>query len=216
MGFAHALLRRPLPAPLAKSQPLANTLLLGIGRLAMLGPIIGVGVLVLLYAWYASIVARKNRVAAALAGIDAQLNLRHDLIPNLLAIAKRYMAHESTLLEEVTRLRASATSATDPAAKFAAEQQLTAGLNRLIATAENYPDLKADGPMIEAQRGLQEVETNIAAARRFYNSAVESLRNAAQTFPGPLLAGLAGAGTMPPMFEAPAEARAAIDAAAHL
>jgi LemA protein len=169
-----------------------------------------------LYAWYASIVARRNRVAAALAGIDAQLNQRHDLIPNLLAIAKRYMAHESGLLEEVTRLRAAATGASDPAARFAAEQQLSAGLGRLIATAENYPDLKADGPMIEAQRGLQEVETNIAAARRFYNSAVEDLRNATQTFPGSLLAPLAGAGTTPPMFEASAEARAPVDAAAHL
>lgn len=169
-----------------------------------------------LYAWYASIVARRNKVDAALAGIDAQLNMRHDLIPNLLAVAKRYMAHESGVLEEVTRLRAAATSATDPAAKFAAETQLSAGLNRLVATAENYPDLKADGPMIEAQRGLQEVETNIAAARRFYNSAVEDLRNATQTFPGSLLAPLAGASTSPPMFEAAPDARAPVDAAAHL
>jgi LemA protein len=177
--------------------------------------VVGV-VLVGLYAWYAAIVSRRNKVAAALAGIDAQLTQRHDLIPNLLAVAKRYMAHESAVLEEVTSLRSAAGSATDTAAKFAAEAQLGAGLNRLLATAENYPDLKAAGPMIEAQRGLQEVETNIAAARRFYNSAVEDLRNAVQTFPGPLLAGLAGAGTTPPMFEASTEARAPVDAAAHL
>ena len=182
----------------------------------MLLIIVAVIVVAGLYAWYASIVARKNRVAAALAGIDAQLNQRHDLVPNLLAIAKRYMAHESGVLEDVARLRAAATGAATPAAKFAAEAQLDAGIGRLFAVAENYPALKADGPMIEAQRGLQEVETNIAAARRFYNSAVEDLRNATQTFPGPLLAGLAGAGTPPPMFEAPAEARAPIDAAAHL
>jgi len=181
--------------------------------------LVGIIVLVLLavaYLWYAGIVAKKNKVAAALAGIDAQLTMRHDLIPNLLAVAKRYMAHESSVLEDVTRLRTAATTATDPAAKFAAEAQLSAGLNRLIATAENYPDLKAAGPMIEAQRGLQEVETNIAAARRFYNSAVEDLRNATQTFPGSLLAPLAGAGTSPPMFEATAEARAPVDAAALL
>jgi LemA protein len=184
-----------------------------------MGMLVGIVVLVVavgLYAWYASIVSRRNKVAAALAGIDAQLNMRHDLVPNLLAIAKRYMAHETALLEEVTRLRTAATGAADPAAKFAAEQQLSAGLGRLIATAENYPELKADGPMMEAQRGLQEVETNIAAARRFYNSAVEDLRNATQTFPGSLIAPLAGAGTTPPMFEASAEARAPVDAAAHL
>lgn len=180
----------------------------------MLGYIIaGIGTAGL-YAWYATIVAKRNRVAEALAGIDAQLNQRHDLVPNLLAIAKRYMTHESDLLEEVTRLRGAASAARDPAAKFAAEAQLDGGIGRLLAVAENYPALKADGPMIEAQRGLQEVETNIAAARRFYNSAVADLRNATQTFPGSLLAPLAGAGgTPPPFFEASAQARAPIDAA---
>nr|WP_310523315.1 LemA family protein [Polymorphobacter sp.] len=179
--------------------------------------IIAAVVLAGLYFWYASIVAKRNRVAEALAGIDAQLNQRHDLVPNLLAIAKRYMAHESDLLTEVTQLRAAAGAATGATAKFAAEAKLDAGIGRLLATAENYPDLKADGPMIEAQRGLQEVETNIAAARRFYNSAVADLRNATQTFPGSLLAPLAGAGgAPPPFFEATAETRAPIDAAAHL
>jgi LemA protein len=178
--------------------------------------VVGV-VLAGLYFWYASIVAKRNRVAEALAGIDAQLNMRHDLVPNLLAVAKRYMAHESDVLEQVTRLRAEATAATGPAAKFAAEAKLDAGIGRLMAVAENYPALKADGPMIEAQRGLQEVETNIAAARRFYNSAVADLRNATQTFPGALLAPLAGAGgPPPPFFEATAEARAPVDAAALL
>lgn len=173
-------------------------------------------VLIGLYAWYASIVRRRNRVGEALAGIDAQLNQRHDLVPNLLAIAKRYMAHESGVLDDVTRLRTAAASAASPAAKFAAEAQLDAGLGRLMAVAENYPALKADGPMIEAQRGLQEVETNIAAARRFYNSAVADLRNATQTFPGSLLAPLAGASTPPPFFEASEAARAPVDAAALL
>lgn len=183
----------------------------------MIGYIIAAAVLLGLYAWYASIVAKRNRVGEALAGIDAQLNQRHDLVPNLLAIAKRYMAHESDVLDEVTRLRTAAGAARDPAAKFAAEAQLDAGIGRLMAVAENYPDLKAAGPMIEAQRGLQEVETNIAAARRFYNSAVADLRNATQTFPGSLLAPLAGAGgTPPPFFEAPVAARAPIDAAALL
>ena len=169
-----------------------------------------------LYFWYAGIVAKRNRVAEALAGIDAQLNQRHDLVPNLLAIAKRYMTHEGDVLEQVTQLRSAVSAASGPAARFAAEQKLDAGLGRLFAVAENYPALKADGPMIEAQRGLAEVETNIAAARRFYNSAVADLRTATQTFPGSLLAPLAGASTSPPFFEAPAEARAPIDAAAHL
>ena len=178
--------------------------------------VIGI-VLAGLYFWYASIVAKRNRVAEALAGIDAQLNMRHDLVPNLLAIAKRFMAHESGIIDQVTEARASAAGAATPAAKFAAEARLEAGIGRLMAVAENYPTLKADGPMIEVQRGLQEVETNIAAARRFYNSAVADLRTATQTFPGSLLAPLAGAGgPPPPFFEASAESRAPIDAAALL
>ncbi len=181
-----------------------------------MGLIIIAVVLAGLYFWYAGIVAKRNRVAEALAGIDTQLNQRHDLVPNLLTIAKRFMAHESDLLTEVTALRSAASTASGPAAKFAAEQKLDASIGRLLATAENYPALKADGPMIEAQRSLAEVENNIAAARRFYNSAVAELRTATQTLPGSLRAPLAGASTPPPFFEAPAEARAPVDAAALL
>jgi len=184
--------------------------------------ILGVVVLVGLYLWYATIVTRRNRVGEALAGVDVQLTQRHDLIPNLLAVAKRFMTHERALIEEITALRARGTQAvgvTDPAAiagKFAAEDKLGTDLQRLFAVAEAYPDLKSQAPMMEAQRGLSEVETNIAAARRFYNSAVADLRNAIQIFPGSLLAGMAGASVPPPFFEARAEDRAAIDASAHL
>jgi LemA protein len=173
---------------------------------------------VTLYFWYATIVNRRNRVAEALAGIDVQLTQRHDLIPNLLAIARKFMEHELALFDEVAALRSKATSfgnTTDPAAmasKFAAEGQLAAGLGRFFAVAENYPSLKSDGPMIEAQRGYQEVETNIAAARRFYNAAVGGLNNAVQIFPGSLLAGFAGVAKLPPFFEASAVAREGVDA----
>ena len=172
----------------------------------------------LLYFWYAAIVKRRNRVAEALADIDVQLTQRHDLIPNLLAIARKFMEHERALLDEIAALRSKAASfgnTTDPAAmagKFAAEGQLTAGLGRLFAVAENYPTLKSDGPMIEAQRANQEAETNIAAARRFYNAAVGELSNSIVIFPGPLLASLAGVAQPPPFFEAPAAARVAVDA----
>lgn len=184
--------------------------------------LIAVVVLGGLYAWYATIVARKNRVAEALAGIDVQLTQRHELIPNVLAIAKRFMAHETDLLEDIARLRATGASkigATEPGAvaeKFQAEAALDLGMGRLFAVAENYPELRSSELMVEAQRTYQEVETNIAAARRFYNSAVGQLRNACQVFPGPLLAGLAGAGTLPPFYEADAAARAPVSAADHL
>lgn len=184
---------------------------------------IGLGVLAVgLYAWYATIVMRRNRVSEALAGVDVQLNQRHDLIPNVLTIARRFMEHEKGLLEEIAALRAQAArparggDAAQVAQKFEAEAALGARMDRLFAVAEAYPDLKSQGPMVEAQRSYQEVETNIAAARRFYNAAVAELRNAVQIFPGPLLAGLAGVGTPPPFFEAEAAVRGSVDANQHL
>jgi len=179
-------------------------------------------VLVALYIWYATIVTRRNRVGEALAGIDVQLSQRHELIPNVLAIAKRYLAHEQQLLADIARLRTTGQDrlgTRDPAAikeKFEAENQLSAGLGRLFAVAEGYPELKADGVMRQAQASYQEVETNVAAARRFYNTAVGDLRNACQIFPGQILAVLAGAGRLPPFFEAPAEHRGPVNAAEHL
>jgi LemA protein len=184
--------------------------------------IVVVGVLAALYGWYASIVGKKNKVAEALSGVDVQLTQRHDLIPNLLAIAKRFMEHERGLLDEITALRAKAAQgvgAQDPKAvadKFAAESALDASVGKLFAVAENYPQLKSDGPMLEAQRAYQEVETNIAASRRFYNASVTELRNSTQVFPGNILAGMAGVTAPPPFFEAQAADRAPVDAAAHL
>ena len=184
-----------------------------------------IAVLVLLgigYAWYAGIVRKKNPVGEALGGVDVQLTQRRDLVPNVLAVAKRFLSHERELLEQVTALRARAAqpaSLSDPAAlkaKFDAEAQLGGGLEKLFAVAEGYPELKSDATMVEAQRTYQEVETNIAAARRFYNSSVGDLRNSVQTFPGPLLAGLAGVGELPPFFEADASAREPVNAADHL
>ena len=190
--------------------------------MGVLGLLVLLAAAALLYGWYASIVGKKNKVAEALSGVDVQLTQRHDLLPNLLAIAKRFMEHERGLLDEITALRAKAqqpASASDPQAlgdKFAAEAALGAGVDRLFAVAENYPQLKSDGPMLEAQRAYQETETNIAAARRFYNASVTDLRNATQVFPGNLLAGMAGAGSPPPFFEAAAASRAPVDAAAAL
>src|SRR5215210_4012193 len=138
------------------------------------------------YAWYAAIVRRKNRVMEALAGIDVQLQQRHDLIPNVLTIARRFMEHERQLLTEITDLRAKAHQQVGErdfakvAEKFETEGRLAQQMGRLMMLTENYPQLKSDGPMIEAQRTYTEIETNIAAARRFYNATVTALNNAVQ------------------------------------
>lgn len=168
-------------------------------------------VLAALYIWYASIVRRANKVREALGSIDAHLRQRHDLIPNVVKLAGRFMEHERGLIEEVTRLRARVQEVgAGSAERFAAENQLAAAAGRLLLTAENYPTLKSDATIIEAQRSWAETEGQITAARRFYNAAVTELNNAVQVFPGSLLGAVAGIKAMP-YFETPPETRDAPD-----
>lgn len=172
-------------------------------------PEIVFGVIVIAaYIWYAVIVARRNRVDEALAGIDVQLTKRHELIPNVLTIARKFMDHEKSLLADITELRTKASanvtggSAEAVAAKFGAADALTEKLNQLFISVEAYPELKSHQTMQTAQVTLNEVETQLAAARRFYNSAVADLNTAIEIFPGTLLAGLAHARRLPP-YNAP-------------
>ncbi|MDR1989174.1 MAG: LemA family protein [Acidobacteriaceae bacterium] len=174
------------------------------------------------FLWYVAIVTRKNRVDEALSDIDVQLAQRHELVPNVLQIAKRYLEHEKDLLADIARLRSAAegqlsgADAQTIAAKFSAENQLSAGLGRLFAVSENYPQLKSDALMTRAQATYQEVETNVAAAQRYYNASVTALRNACRIFPGPVIAPLAGVIHLPPFFEAPPEYTGPVNAAALL
>jgi LemA protein len=175
--------------------------------------LVAVGLLVGVYVWYAVIVARRNKVAEALSSVDVHLNQRHDLVPNIVKLAARFMEHERGLIEEVTRLRrlvdgplAGAPGGVE--ARFALEGQLAQRVGQLLVTMEAYPQLKSDATVVEAQRTWTEVEAQITAARRFYNAAVNQLNTAIQIFPGNLLAGFAGARPMP-FFEAAAAAREA-------
>ena len=171
------------------------------------------GLLVGGYLWYAAIVARRNKVSEALSSVDVHLNQRHDLVPNIVKLAARFMEHERGLIEEVTRLRGRlegplAGAPGEVEARFALEGQLAQRVGQLLVTMEAYPELKSDTTMLEAQRTWTEVEAQITAARRFYNAAVNQLNTAIQVFPGNLIAGLAGAQPMP-FFEAAAAAREA-------
>jgi len=144
--------------------------------------------------------------------VDVHLNQRHDLIPNIVQLAGRFMEHERSLLTDVTRLReeARSTPATsgDAGKRFAIEGELSQRVGQLLGRLEAYPELKSDRPLLEAQQTWAETEAQITAARRFYNAAVNQLNNAVQIFPGPLIAGLAGVKSMP-LFEAPEAARTA-------
>lgn len=181
-----------------------------------------IGVFVVgLYAWYASIVSKRNRAFEALSGIDVQLRLRSDLVPNILTIAQKFLDHEKSLMEEITALRSRADAAYNPKdagsvkEHLAAAEALAGKLGQLMVTVENYPTLKSDQTMIQAQRTYNETEARISAARRFYNSAVTSLNNSVQIFPGNLIARIAWVQSMP-FYEADEPAREPVTASDYL
>ncbi|MBO9589233.1 LemA family protein [Devosia sp.] len=139
---------------------------------------------------YNGLVKNRQMVEEGWSGIDVQLKRRTDLIPNLMETVKGYMSHERETLEAVTNARAAATAAANgtPEQRAAAEGQLTSALGRLIATAEAYPDLKANTNFLEFQEALQTVEDEIQMSRRYYNGAVRNLNIQVESFPSNLIA----------------------------
>jgi LemA protein len=138
------------------------------------------------------LVRLRNETAAGWSNIDVQLKRRNDLIPNLVETVKGYAAHERGLFDEVTKARADVAKGGGPAETAAASDQLSAGLGRLFAVAENYPQLRASENFQELQSELTDTEDKIAAARRYYNSVVQTYNTAIQSFPAVLYAGLLG------------------------
>lgn len=135
-------------------------------------------------------VSRVNRTKEAWADIDVQLKRRYDLIPNLVETVKGYAAHESSAFENVTKARAAAMGASSVADHAQAENMLTGALKSLFAVSEAYPDLKANQNFLQLQKELGDTEDKIQAARRFYNSNVQDLNTAVQSFPGNVIAGM--------------------------
>ncbi len=155
----------------------------------------GVVVIVLFYAQYVRLIMVRNKVRESAADIDVQLKKRYDLIPNMLQMAAKFMEHEKSLMTELTELRTKAMSNTfvgSPKEKMELESLLNQKLNDFKVSLENYPDLKSNQTMIAAMQSMNEVEEHISAARRFYNSNVNSLKNAVEIFPGNLVAKLVG------------------------
>lgn len=155
-----------------------------------------IGVLIGLVLWtifaYNSFIKLVNRTKEAWADIDVQLKRRYDLIPNLVETVKGYAKHERETFDSVTEARAKATSMEiDPSnvspeqiqAFAQAETGLSQALGRLLAVAENYPELKANENFLELQRELTDTENKIQAARRFYNGNVRDLNTALEVFP---------------------------------
>jgi LemA protein len=141
---------------------------------------------------YNGLITLRQRVNQAFADIDVQLKQRHDLIPNLIETVKGYAAHERGTLDAVVKARNAAMAAQTPGQVAAAENQLTGALRGLLALGEAYPDLKASANFQQLQGELSDLENKIAAARRFFNNAVQEYNTGIQRFPAALFAGILG------------------------
>lgn len=147
----------------------------------------------LLFFLYNTLIGRKNRVEMAFGGIDAQLKKRYDLIPNVVAAVKGYMEHERGTLTQLTELRTKALTAglgTDE--KVDLDNQISKALRGVMVSVEAYPQLRAADAFIQLQRSLNEVEEQLLAARRHYNSAVTDYNNTVEMMPTNILAVMMG------------------------
>ena len=144
---------------------------------------------------YNQLVRDRNRVDAAWSDIDVQLQRRHDLIPQLVTAVDQYSDYEKATLEAVTELRAEAmelTGGNDLDSLGRKEQELDDSVRRLIAVAEDYPDLKANENFLNLQEELSETENYLQFARRFYNGSVRQFNTRVEMVPSNLVAGMFG------------------------
>ncbi len=171
----------------------------------MIWIVLGIIVLLVLFVVgiYNGLVTARNAYKNAFAQIDVQLTRRHDLIPNLVEVAKGYLAHERNTLEAVitarnaavSGLKAAAANPGDPAAVqnlATTENALSGALGRLFALAEAYPDLKANRNMMQLSEELTTTENKVAFARQAFNDSVMSYNNRREVFPNSVVAGMFG------------------------
>ncbi len=173
----------------------------------MIGTLIAAGLGLVLIIWavsiYNGLVRLRNGFKNAFAQIDVQLQRRYELIPNLVETAKGFLKHEKETLENVIRARNSAFQAEKKAAanpadaqamrEFGqAETQLTAGLGRLMAVMEAYPDIKGNTTMNQLMEELTSTENKVGFARQAYNDSVMTYNNSREVFPNVIFAGMFG------------------------
>jgi len=171
----------------------------------MSGFLISLAIIAIVGYWgvaiYNGLVAARNAFRNAFSQIDVQLQRCFDLIPELVEIAKTYMSHERETLEAVIAARSAAQSGlaaakanpgdADAMARLAAAQEnLNAGLGRLLRAAEGYPDLKANQTMMEFTEELTSTDNNVAFARQAFNDSVKAYNNKREVFPSSIFAGM--------------------------
>jgi LemA protein len=144
-------------------------------------------------ATYNSLVALRNHITESWSNVDTELTRRYELIPNLVAAVKGYAKHERDALERVIELRNTCMADHGSVGhQEGTEKQLVDAVQKLLAVAEAYPDLKADKNFLQLQKELVNTEDRIQAARRFYNGNVRDNRNLCEGFPSNLIANMFG------------------------
>ena len=178
--FASDVLRMSFLAMILQAAP-GNRLPALLASTAVLA--IGVAGVLLMIGLYNRLVRSRMRTREAWSGIDVQLKRRASLIPNLVETVRGYARHEHEVFAEVAQARGALASAITPGAAAAADQTLTAALGRLMAVAENYPQLQAAGNFAQMQTDLADTEEKIAYARQFYNQTALYYNALIQSFP---------------------------------
>ena len=158
--------------------------------------IVIIAIVVLLVLWfigvYNSLIKLRNKVKNQFSQIDIQLKKRYDLIPNLVETVKGYAKHESETFEKVIAARNGYANAKTDEEKLENAGEVTQCVSRLLAVAENYPELKADSQFLNLQTQLKDIEDKISYARQFYNDAVMTYNNKIQVVPSNIVAGMCG------------------------
>jgi LemA protein len=164
---------------------------------------------------YNGLVQVKHNVDQAWSNIDVLLKQRADELGKLLDAVKAYLGYERDLLTRLTSLRAQVARGGPDESRLAAEREIGAGMGRVFALAESYPELKSSTNFLELQRRITGLEEQIAHRREFYNDAVNINNVSLEQFPGRLMAPSAGLQRRP-LFEATAEERADVNVSARL
>lgn len=165
--------------------------------------LIAVLIIILIYIFilYNSFINLNNKIKEAFSTMDIYLKKRWDLIPNIVQTVKGYAKHEKETLNEVIKLRSSIYDKMTDENKIKTNEELSIGLNKIMAIAESYPDIKANTSFEDLSNQLTKIEDDIANSRKYYNGVVRIFNNKVEMFPSNLFAKLFGYKSKP-MFKA--------------
>lgn len=163
-----------------------------IGIVVAMVLVVAIVLIVVVIATYNQLVKLRNKVKNSFAQVDAQLQRRFDLLPNLVETVESFASHEKKILQNVAAARSGYMSTNAAKDKLAMNNQLTSTLKSLFVVSENYPELKANVNFLNLQEELSETEDKVTFARQFYNDAVTIYNNKLQMFPGNIIGGMFG------------------------